>query len=339
MCQKGKAVVTALIKYEVLSILKKNKGFISGEKTSEKLGVSRAAVNLAVKGLRDEGYIIESVTNRGYKLITSPDVLNEGELMCYLPKERLEKVLCLDKVNSTNTYLKEIAAEGAPAGQVVLSEEQTAGKGRLGRRFVSPKGEGLYMSYLLRPTVGAAHCIALTAHTAVAAARAVQTVTGVCCGIKWVNDLTLNKKKICGILTELSVEAESGSVQNIVIGIGINVNQKTESFPEEIKDIATSLYAETGKKICRTYLAAELIKELDILAEHDFKNMEEYRSEYRKKSVTVGEVIKVLKGEKEEIGKAVKINDDYTLTVEYENGKTEALMSGEVSVRGLYNYS
>ncbi|MBO4898289.1 MAG: biotin--[acetyl-CoA-carboxylase] ligase [Clostridia bacterium] len=328
-----------MIKYDVLSRLKNETDFISGEKISEDFGVSRAAVNLAVKALRAEGYDIKSVTNRGYKLIKSPNVLNEGELMSYLSKERMGNVLCLEKVNSTNIYLKEIAAEGADAGQVVLADEQSAGRGRLGRRFLSPKGSGLYISYLMRPSVEAPESVSLTAHAAVAVARAIKTVCGADCGIKWVNDLTLNKKKICGILTELSVEAETGRIQNIVVGIGINVNEKKGSFPAEIKDIATSLYSETGKKVSRAHLAAEVIKELDVLAERNFKDMEAYLSDYRKMSVTIGKDIKVIKGDEVKAGKAVKINDDYTLKVEYDDGTKENLMAGEVSVRGLYDYT
>lgn len=331
--------MTAVLKYDVLSSLRNGNGFISGEKISEQFGVSRAAVNLAVKALREEGYDIKSVTNRGYRLVSSPDVLNEGEIMSYLPKERMDRVLCLDKVDSTNIYLKKIAEEGAGAGQVVIADEQTAGRGRRGRKFVSPKACGIYISYLMRPTVEAAESVSLTAHAAVAVARAIKSVTDADCKIKWVNDLVLNKKKICGILTELSVEAESGHIQNIVVGIGINVNAKKESFPDEIKDIATSLYAETGKKVCRAALAAEIIKELDILSEHDFKEMEEYLTEYRERSVTVGNKIKVLKGDEVKLGKALKINDDYTLTVEYESGVTDILIAGEVSVHGLYDYS
>ena len=328
----------AVIKYEVLSCLKNETGFVSGEKISEGFGVSRAAVNLAVKALRAEGYNIKSVTNRGYKLISSPNVLNKGELMSFLSKERMERVLCLDKVDSTNLYLKEIAVEGAGAGQVVLADEQTAGRGRLGRRFASPKGEGLYISYLMRPDVKAPESVSLTAHVAVSVARAIKKVCGINCGIKWVNDLVLNKKKICGILTELSVEGETCCVQNIVVGIGINVNAKKECFPKEIRDVATSLYAETGKKISRAELAAEVIKELDILAEHNFEDMEEYLLEYRKMSVTVGNEIKVIKGDEAKRGKALRINDDYSLTVSYDDGTLDTLIAGEVSVRGLYDY-
>ena len=330
--------MTAVLKYDVLSRLKNEADYISGERISEEFGVSRAAVNFAVKALRAEGYEIRSVTNRGYKLIKSPDLLNEGELLSFLSKERMEKVLCLDKVNSTNVYLKQIASEGAEAGQAVLADEQTAGRGRLGRRFVSPKGSGLYISYLMRPTVEAAESVALTAYVAVAVSRAIKTVCGAVCGIKWVNDLVLNKKKICGILTELSVEAESGRIQDIVVGIGININQKKDGFPKEIRDIATSLYAETYKKINRARLAAEVIKELDILAEHDFKDMEEYISEYRQRSVTVGRDIKVIKGVEVKTGRAVRINDDYSLSAEYDDGTKEDLIAGEVSVRGLYDY-
>lgn len=324
-----------MTKEKVLAILKQNKSFISGEKISAGLGVSRMAVSSAVKSLRNDGYNIISVTNKGYLLQDSPriDKLTTGELMSYLPEERLENVLCLDVTDSTNTKLRELAFDNAPAGYVVIANQQTNGRGRRGRTFLSPKDTGIYLSILLRPDCLPHECPTITAWTAVAVSNAIQKVTGVSPSIKWVNDLLLNEKKICGILSELSVESEGGHVQHIIVGIGINVNESKEDFPDEIKNIGTSIYAETDKKTSRAQLAAAVINELDTMMEKWPQERAQYLEQYRKRNITTGKDIQVISGNSGRNAKALEINEDFSLKVMYEDGTIADLSSGEVSTR------
>ena len=324
-----------MIKEEVLAILKKKNDYVSGEKISTRLGVSRMAISPAVKSLRSDGYNISSVTNKGYRLLENQnmDKLTTGELMTYLSKERMETVLCLDIIDSTNTKLRELAFDGAASGYVVVANQQTSGRGRLGRSFMSPKDTGIYLSVLLRPDCLPKDCPAITAWTGVAVSRAIKRITDVSPSIKWVNDLFMNDKKICGILSELSVESESGHVQHIIVGIGINVNERPDEFPDELKNIATSIYAETGKKTSRAELAAALIEELDIISSKWPDAKEEYLAEYRKLTMTTGRDIYVISGENKTKAKALEINDDFSLKVRYEDETIENLSSGEISTR------
>ena len=233
-----------MTKDAVLAILRKENDYISGEHISRLLGVSRAAVNTAVKALRAEGYEISSSTNKGYHLDAVPNSISAQELAAYLDEARMQTVECLASVDSTNNRLRELALAGAPNGQVVLANEQTQGKGRRGRAFASPQDNGIYLSILFHPDTLPTDIVEITAWTAVATNNAIEEVCGVRAGIKWVNDLVIDRKKICGILTEMSVESESGYIQYLIIGIGINVNEQAEDFPEEVRHIATSLAME-----------------------------------------------------------------------------------------------
>lgn len=231
-----------------------------------------------------------------------------------------------------------MAFDGAPAGQIVIAESQTAGRGRYGRQFVSPKGKGIYISALLRPdNVDPQNAANLTAWVAVAICNAVEKVCGVRPAIKWVNDLLLNGRKICGILTEMSIESENGHIQYIVAGAGLNVNETAEDFPEELREKATSVFAETGKEFSRAQIAAEIIKELDIMAASFPDNKEPYLSAYKRDCVTVGKQVRVC-GKEERFGTAKEINDDFSLTVKFDDGEEKPVKSGEVTVRGENGY-
>ena len=235
-------------KERILSILKQNAGqFCSGEQISRELGISRAAVSKAVAGLRKEGYLITSVTNRGYCLENGPDKLTEGTIRPWLRGGRLgSRLIVLEQVDSTNNYLKRLALEGAPEGTVAVADAQSAGRGRLGRSFQSPPGTGIYLSILLRPPVAPERAVNLTACTAVAVCDAIEFAVGVRPQIKWTNDVLMDRRKICGILTEMSVEGETGALQSIVVGIGVNCNQGMEDFPEEIRHVAGSVAMAAG---------------------------------------------------------------------------------------------
>lgn len=320
----------------VLAYLKRCDDYVSGESLGESLQISRTAINAAVKALRADGYAISSSTNKGYKLSASPDTITNGELLTLLPRERVEQIDCLLETDSTNNRVRELAVAGAPAGQVVIAESQTAGRGRYGRSFVSPQGKGVYLSILLRPRL-VPHVAAstLTAWVAVAIANAVEKACGVRPQIKWVNDLVLGNKKICGILTETTVESETGHIQYIVVGAGVNVNESPRDFPDEVREIATSLYTETGRKFDRARLAAQIIAELDTLAADWPDAKERYLAAYRRDCITVGKSVRLSDGR---IGYAQSIDDDFGLVVRFDDGTTQSVSYGEVSVRGLYGY-
>ncbi|MBO4635721.1 MAG: biotin--[acetyl-CoA-carboxylase] ligase [Clostridiales bacterium] len=327
-------------KDHVLCALIKADGHLSGEAVSEELGISRAAVNSAVKSLRAEGYVIDSSTKKGYILTSVADNINYGSLLARLPGSRVKNIICLPEVDSTNRYLKDLAFDGVPSGTVVISETQTKGRGRRGRSFCSPEGTGIYLSYLFRPAGTDINITDLTSIAAVAVCNCIEKVTGIRPDIKWVNDILMNDRKICGILTELSIESETGSVESAVIGIGININETEDSFPEELHNIAGSVRMASGKKIDRSEVAGELISELDHLLSGSTKR-ENILQSYRRSCITVGREISAVKvhdSTDARHGKALEVNDDFSLKVRFEDGSVEDLISGEVSVRGLYGY-
>ncbi len=331
-----------MTKEKVLSILKDTEGYISGESISREIGVSRMAVNKAVRALVSEGYEIDSVNNKGYFLKSSPDSLSKEELYGLLSRDRLESIYCYDSISSTNLKLNELAFNGACDGTVIMANEQTNGRGRRGRQFISPKDKGIYFSYLMRRSESPESATEITAWTAVAVAKAIEKVCGVSASIKWVNDLIINKKKICGILTEMSVENESRAIQSIIIGIGINVNEEISDIDESIREIASSIYLETGKKTKRARLAAELVKMLDKLNEDFPEGKKEYLDYYREHSAISGQRVMIKEfaqtsGSPKEAC-AVCINDDFSLHIRYDDDTEEDINSGEVSVRGMYGY-
>lgn len=327
-----------MTKDQVLLLLKQAEDYISGETMSREIGVSRAAIHTAVNKLRKEGYQIVSTTNKGYRLENTVDQLTLGEITSFLTKEREGQIICYEVTDSTNTRLKELAQNGATAGTVAIANEQTAGKGRLGRSFQSDKNTGIYMSMLMRPQGGLEHISEITAWVAVCVSRAIEKVVGVTPGIKWVNDVVLNGKKICGILTELLVEGESGSIQYLIVGIGLNVHNKVEDFPEEIRQKASSIDEQTGKDINRAQLAAAVVEELDAMFAKWPEEKEEYLSYYRSHCVTTEKQVRLLRGKEERFGYAEEVTEDFHLRVCYEDGTKEDVSSGEVSVRGLYDY-
>lgn len=316
----------------VLSILKTRDGYISGEQISRELGLTRAAVNLAVKSLRKEGYIILSSTKKGYLLKSAPDRLTSGELLTILGPERMRTVSVFDTVHSTNRVLSELAYDSPTDGQIVIADAQTSGRGRFGRSFYSPDGSGIYLSFLFRPETPPASSVSVTAWTAVAVAKAVETVCGVHPGIKWVNDLILGGKKFGGILTEMSIEGESGRIRQIITGIGINVNNPSGSFPDELKESATSLFAETGSVFSRAELACAIIRELDLLRLAWPDRQAEYLEAYRARNITTGKTILLMDGSGRTAA-AESIGDDFSLNIRFPDGSADTLTSGEISIR------
>ena len=318
-----------MTKQIVLKLLREHtEEFLSGEAISRQAGVSRAAVWKAVEQLRQECYGIESVPNRGYRLtrVTArlrPEELAEQFRDCRIGRE----LLCFDTIDSTNNELKRRAVSGTVDGTVILADQQTGGRGRRGRSFVSPAGKGLYLSAALRPQCPLSEISTLTAWTAVALCDAVES-----------NALVLNRKQLCGILTELDWEAESGEFSCVIIGAGINVSQDEADFGPEVAPIAISLAQALGTAPDRTELAAQVIRSLNALYDDFPAQNAAYLDHFRRDCLTVGNPIKVISGAGERIGTATGISDDFGLTVRWEDGSTETLTSGEVSVRGLYDY-
>lgn len=323
----------------VLALLQSGAGdYVSGERISGELGISRAAVWKAIEGLRQEGYEIDSAPRRGYRLVQAPDVLRAGELEhglggCLLGRE----LCCLEEVDSTNTEAKRRAMAGAQEGTVVVAGKQTGGRGRRGRVFQSPRG-GLYLTVLLRPRMLPAQAVNITAWTAVAICDGIEAACGVRPGIKWPNDIILEGKKLCGILTEMEVEGETGALQWVVVGIGTNTHHSLEDFPEEVRPLAISLTM-AGYPVRRAELAVQQIRALDGMY-RDFtagRNMR-WLEQYRKDCVTLGKEVYLLREGRREQALALDVDQEFGLVVRFPDGRTETITSGEVSVRGLLGY-
>ncbi len=325
-----------MLKDDILHLLSSASGLLSGESMSRELGVSRAAVWKAMEALRGEGYAIDSRPGLGYRLTAAPDLLSPGELR--QPGRSVgEKVVCLTLTDSTNNDCRRRAAQGEAPGLVVVAEEQTGGKGRRGRTFQSLPGKGLYLSALLRPQATLAQVSQLTAWIAVAVCRAVEEVTGLSCAIKWTNDVLLEGKKLCGILCELGLE-DDGRLDYVVAGMGINVSQTSRDFGPELSSIATSLAQHLDHPPRRAALAAALIRELADLCDRFPREKDPYLAEYRRRCVTTGRQVRLLREGAQAEALALAINEDFTLRVRYGDAREEDISAGEVSVRGMMGY-
>ena len=320
------------VKDEVLKELENNKGdYISGGQLAENLGVSRNSVWKAIKALEKSGYEINAIPNKGYCLAEKNDILSSYSIKQHLKNPHLD-ISVFSSVTSTNTILKEMAEQGAKEGTVIIAEEQTAGRGRTGKQFYSPKGTGIYISILLRPDIPAEESLFLTTSAAVATARAIEDVSDKRALIKWVNDIYLEDKKTCGILTEGAFNVETGKLDYAIVGIGINVCIPDGDFPDNIKDIATAIFDKQTDSINkRSILIANL---LDYFMEYykDFKS-KSYVKEYIERSMIIGKTITVIEGSKTSVAKAIDIDKNCRLKVQFENGTTKWLSSGEVSTK------
>lgn len=324
----------------VLALLRERPGeYLSGEAMSRTLGISRAGVWKAIEGLRQEGYTIASAPNRGYRLEDAPDRLRVGELFGLLSDARVgSQLMCLDVVDSTNTECKRQAMSGAQEGLVVTAEEQTGGRGRRGRGFQSPKGKGLYLSALFRPDLEPGQVSDFTAWVAVAVCDGIEACCGIRPQIKWTNDIILNGKKLVGILTELSLVSETNTLDYMVTGIGVNVNQAVEDFSPEIQEMATSLSMVLGRPVRRADLAAQIILALDRMYAGYPEDRAEYLKKYRAGCITTGHQVQLITPAARRQAFALEIDDNFNLVVELYNGKRETISAGEVSVRGMYGY-
>lgn len=261
------------------------------------------------------------------------------EILSYLPDAsvRQDHIFCFDSIDSTNTYLAALAKNGAPHGTVVIADTQTAGRGRMGRSFHSPSGMGLYMSVLLRPDCLPCELMHLTCACAVAACDAIEHSVGIRPGIKWTNDLVFEKRKLAGILTELSI-GKSGALSYAIVGIGINCCQTPDDFPSDLRSTATSLLQITEKTANRALLAAKLIESMLKMSDSLFSEKEEMMRTYRRDCITIGCPVSILRADRVSHATAVDMDDNGALIVAYPDGTIETVNSGEVSVRGMYGY-
>ena len=323
---------------EVLAILQQaGEDFVSGEQLCQKLGVSRTAVWKIIKKLKEDGYDIEGVSNRGYRLKEEPEILSrEAILTRFHGSWSCAQGECYPVIGSTNDRAKEAYVEGAPHGTLVVADCQKAGKGRRGRQWETPAGAAIAMSSLLRPQLPPEKASMLTLVMALALAQGVSMVTGLEVKIKWPNDLVVNGKKLSGILTEMS--ADMDEIHYVVIGTGVNVN--LEEFPEEIRETATSLYLETGKRWNRAEIIARTMEMFEPLYEtfEQAKSLAPLKAPYEALLANMNQGVRVLAGENSYTGIARGIDESGCLLVEREDGSVDTVMSGEVSVRGIYGY-
>lgn len=320
-------------KEEILRRLREAGDYVSGETISARLGISRAAVWKGIRALREEGYGIRAVTNRGYRLDSCPDRYSEAEIGAGLETEVLgRRIFCYDSVDSTNEEAKRHALSGAPNGSVFVAEEQTGGKGRLGRGWASPPGTGLWFSILLRPGLLPPHLPVTTLVAGLAVARAVRNLTGCGACIKWPNDIVIGGKKVCGILTEMAAEIDR--VEFVVVGIGVNVNNA--AFPEDIREKATSLRLESGGPVRRVKLLREILLQFEALLKRKAGSDPAFRKEYRALCVSLGRRVGFTENGVPASGTAVDVSPRGELIVLLPDGSRRAVNAGEVVVQGIY---
>lgn len=325
------------IKSNLLTELEKNKGeLVSGGDLAKALQVSRTSIWKHIQELRKEGYEINGIPNKGYYLSNNTDLISNEGIKTYLKKDYCNiPIYAFKTLKSTNETAKQLALNGAKHGTVVISEEQTGGKGRMGRKFYSPANSGIYMSIILRPNLNCSDSVLITTASSVAVCRAIEKLTKVPVKIKWINDIILKNKKIGGILTEAVTNFENYNIEYVVIGIGINFDTAQNSFPTEIQDIASSLFTKENKSTSRNQLCAEVINEIlwiiDNLKDCNFIK------EYKERSIILNKNIYfIIKGQATK-GKAIDINDDGSLVVRKENNEIVVLNSGEISIRKNLN--
>lgn len=319
-------------KEKLLGLLESHREeYLSGEELAKTLAVSRAAVWKAIKSLQQEGYPIDAVTNRGYRLSRGGDRLSAPGIRKYLePGYQDLPITVAEETLSTNTALRALAEAGAPEGTVYIAQGQTGGRGRMGRSFYSPAGTGLYLSLLLRPVSWKpARAAQLTAAAAAAMCEAIREVTGKEPGIKWVNDILLDGKKVCGILTEASFSMESGVLEYAVLGLGVNVYPPEGGFPKELEGVAGALLDAPGEDV-RSRLAGEFLNRF--LAGYEHPEDRSFLDTYRRRSVAVGREVTVLSNGHERRAFAYAVDDDCRLLVRYDDGTEQALSYGEIRI-------
>ncbi len=326
-----------MMKEELLSLLRERNEYVSGQELCRHFGVSRTAIWKAVNRLKEAGYEIEAVPNKGYRVLSCPDSVAAVEVSSLMETDVIGRdVRYMETIDSTNLYARRLGEDGAVEGVLVVADEQTAGKGRSGRHWTTPPGSAIAMSVLLRPRIAPERISMVTLVMGLAVAKAVRELYGLDALIKWPNDVVVNGKKICGILTEMS--AELMAVNYIVIGVGINSNMK--EFPEEIRTTATSIALELGRDVSRARLIAEVMKHFETLYRSflETSDLSGIMSDYNTILVNIGRRVRVLEPGNEYSAKALGIDRNGRLLVRTDEGTVRDVYAGEVSVRGIYGY-
>lgn len=323
------------MKAKILEELKQNKGYVSGQALCEKCQVSRTAIWKAINKLREDGYVIDSVPNKGYKIISYPDILSKSEIESALEEGIVKEVIYFESTDSTNNRAKMSGEEGKPDGTLVVADSQDKGKGRRGRSFDSPKGKSIYMTLLLRPDINPVKASMITIVAAMAVTKGLNEACGINTSIKWPNDIVAEGKKLCGILTEMS--AEPDHVNYVAVGIGINVNNET--MPKEIENAAVSVKILTGKEYKRSTIISAVMKWFNVYYKKFLRteSLADIKDEYNKNLIHMDKDIEIIKGGERYKAKSLGIDDNGELITE-RDGQTETVISGEVSVRGVYGY-
>jgi BirA family biotin operon repressor/biotin-[acetyl-CoA-carboxylase] ligase len=317
---------------QILSALRDGTA-VSGADLSQRFGVSRAAIWARIDEMRRLGYEISATPHKGYSLVKAPDLLHADDIIARLPARRIvgRDIKVFQETTSTNDVVEKMARDGVREGIVVFAESQTKGRGRLGRKWLSPSRKGLWFSVLLRPKLRPQDTTQLTATAANALLKGIRRHTGLDAGIKWPNDILVNGRKVAGILTELSAEADV--VRHVVVGMGVDVNLAASDFPVDLRSLATSLQDELGRPLSRADLAVSILRELDIeysrLMHGKFSEIAE---EWEKNCITIGQRIEARMGSRIICGFAEAIGDDGALVVRTEHGRIERLTAGDVTI-------
>ncbi len=325
----------ASVKEKVYSVLRENRGkFVSGEYIAEGVGVTRASVWKNINALKDEGFNIESVTNKGYRLLEGADVITKTGIADYL----YDELKCLIDINvekqveSTNKTVREKAVLGAGEGCFVVSGMQTSGKGRMGRNFFSPEDTGVYMSLLLRPVIKPEDAVLITTAAAVSVCEALEKLGVESPGIKWVNDIFMDNKKVCGILTEASFDIENNRLEYAVLGVGANIYAPRDGFPEELREIAGEIFQEEQDDLRNKFIAYFLNSFFGY-----YKNLSErkHSGEYKKRCFVIGLEADVVSGDNKRHCRVLDVDENCSLYVEFDDGVCSKINSGEISLRPL----
>jgi BirA family transcriptional regulator, biotin operon repressor / biotin---[acetyl-CoA-carboxylase] ligase len=318
---------------KILSALRENPDGVSGAELAEQLKISRAAVWARIEELRSLDYDIEAGPHFGYKLVGSPDALHADDLLARIGKTKVigRDIRVFEQTTSTNDVIEKLARDGVKEGVVVFAESQTKGRGRLGRKWISPAHKGLWFSILLRPDLRPQEATQLTVASATALRRAIQLETGLKPEIKWPNDILIGGKKVAGILTELSAELDR--VKHVILGIGVDVNLSANEFPAELRKTATSLKIETGDHIPRSELAAAILQALDAdylrIGTGQFSAVAD---EWEEHCATIGRDVTVKIGDRKVRGHAESLDDDGALRLRTEHGRLEPITGGDVTL-------
>jgi BirA family transcriptional regulator, biotin operon repressor / biotin---[acetyl-CoA-carboxylase] ligase len=319
---------------QILSTLRAaGDGSVSGAELSQTLGVSRAAIWARIEELRKLGYEIEASPHLGYRLLSVPDVLHADDLLARLGKTKIigRDIRVFEKTTSTNDVIEKLARDGVKEGAVVFAESQTKGRGRLGRKWISPAGKGLWFSVLLRPDLRPPQTTQLTVASATAIRRAIESRTGLKPEIKWPNDILIRGKKVAGILTELSAELDH--IKYVILGIGVDVNPDAREYPAEFRKLATSLKAELDRPVSRSDLAVGILRELD----NDYARIcsgqfAEVADEWETHCTTLGHEVVIRVGERAIRGRAESLGEDGALLLRTDHGHLERIIGGDVTL-------